>query len=209
MMLTKNTTYLSTTFAVASTMASSAMAISDVSVLSSVVSPNQEFSPRLNVRIENSFLPHDEHNLTTVVPSDSNIVEQKKSSVIEQIKALKIALGLPNTALAEIVGVSRQTLHSYLNTSDFDKSFHAKTLTRLSELEEVTLLLQEHLDRSPGALSKNIFVDGLSLFELLKNKPLQIKKIKTVIDHLAERMSASKKNLPFNQQTLHDLTSST
>ncbi|VAX37879.1 hypothetical protein MNBD_UNCLBAC01-1234 [hydrothermal vent metagenome] len=212
-MSSKNRTFLSSLFvASVSTMVSSAMATSDISALSSVTSPiDQVFSPQFNVPVENSFLsyPSDEHNLTSVVPSENNIIEQKKSSVIDQIKALKMALGLPNTALADVVDVSRQTLHSYLNTPDFDKNIHTKTLTRLSKLEEVTKLLQEGLDRSPGARAKNIFVDGNSLFDLLKSEVLEMDKIRIVINHLAEKMAASKKNLSFNEQTLHDLTSST
>jgi len=44
---------------------------------------------------------------------------------------------------------------------------------------------------------------------LLKNDELEFDKIEAVIERLAENMSTSSKGLPFNQQTLHDLTSST
>ncbi len=76
-------------------------------------------------------------------------------------------------------------------------------------MEAVTQLINNRLDRSPGALSKNISVEGLSLFDLLKSDELEFDKIEAVVDYLAEKMSTSGKALPFNQQTLHDLTSST
>ncbi len=173
----------------------------------STIAPHQEFSPKLDVDIHSSFSPYLGNNLTSVAKTVSKVEAQ--INVIDKIKALKVALGLPNTAVAEIVGISRQTLHSYFNTPDYDKNIHSKTLNRSIQLEEVTQLIKKHLNRSPAALSKNIFVDGHSLFDLLKSDELEFDKIEAVIERLAENMSTSSKGLPFNQQTLHDLTSST
>jgi len=196
-----------TTLAIAT--ASPVMAAPSADVLSTVTY-YQEFSPRLNVETGSSSSPYSDGYLTSIVESKGNNFGYSKTvDVIDKIKALKVALGLSNTAVSDILQITRQSLHSYLNTPGYDKNIHPKTLVRAIELEKVTQLIQQYLDRSPSALAKNISVNGDSLFDLLKKDQLEFDKIELVLNHLAEKMSPSGKEVPFNQQTLRDLTSST
>jgi hypothetical protein len=189
--------------------AAPAMAAPNINSLSTVA-PHQDFLPKLDVSINGSFEPYFNGSLTSIVAGSTDTAVQPNTvDVIDKIKALKVALGLPNTAVADIFGISRQALHGYFNTPNFAKNIRSKTLERSIKLEAVTQLINNRLDRSPGALSKNISVEGLSLFDLLKSDELEFDKIEAVVDYLAEKMSTSGKALPFNQQTLHDLTSST
>lgn len=175
----------------------------------STIAISTTFSPELVVNIDRSCSPYEGDKLTSVrkivIESETQL---NSFDFVDKIKALKVALGLPSTAIADIFQITRQTLHSYFKPN-YDKKINSKTLERSIQLEKVTQLIQDHLDRSPGALAKNSSVEGVSLFSLLKNDELEFDKIEVIVKNLAEKMSKPVQGLSFNQQTLYDLTSST
>ena len=125
------------------------------------------------------------------------------------IADMKVFLGLPNKDIADIFGVTRQTLHAYKNGSDQQHNISTLTLARAHELDTLLRSVRSYFDRSPGAMSKNFMYEGQSLLSLLKEKDIDQDKFVAVASKLAEKMSGHSAHLAnTNETTLFQMTSS-
>lgn len=123
--------------------------------------------------------------------------------ISDQIKLVKFALGLPNTDIAEIYKVSRQSLISYLGKGGECRRINTETLRRSSMLVDISKSLSQIFVRSPGALSKNYAMSGESLFNLLTKDQIDRERVL----HFAEELSFEiSKHVPKESAVLDDLT---
>lgn len=122
------------------------------------------------------------------------------------VDSVKVALGLPNKDIASIFGVSRQTLHSYKNSTD-EHTVNSSNKKRALTLSEIIDEISPKFDRSPGAMAKNYTRDGKSLLDLLSESNLNIAEIVRLADSLSEKMSSNlPKNTATNEVSLRQLT---
>lgn len=124
------------------------------------------------------------------------------------IKQIKVVLGLPNKDIAKIFGVTRQTLYNYLKQSADNNVINSNTLERSLLLKTVAENLSNIFVKSPGAMAKNLTIEGQSLLGLLSEKYLNINKISTFAVKLSERISqhSNSSGSVSNDITLMELT---
>lgn len=146
-------------------------------------------------------------NVLSIEPKENGLDGPLTVSISEKIVQLKTVLGLPNKDIAELLGVTRQSLYNYLKGAD-ETRVNEPTLKRLNEMYEASKLLSELLPRSPGAMAKNYTVDGFSLYQRLLQEELDFDSIKDLTSSLAEKMKANLAGNNFNEQTLRELTKS-
>ncbi|MCL1092012.1 hypothetical protein L2744_20900 [Shewanella profunda] len=125
--------------------------------------------------------------VTGLTGSDNKI---ELLGIADIVDLVKVALGLPNKDIANIFGVSRQTLHSYKNAAD-DHTVNASNQKRALTLAEIIQEISPKFNRSPGAMAKNYTVEGKSLLNLLSEPSLNIREIVRLSGKLAEKMNSS------------------
>ena len=122
------------------------------------------------------------------------------------VDTVKVALGLPNKDIANIFGVSRQTLHSYKNSTD-EHAVNSANKKRALALSDIIVQISPKFIRSPGAMAKNYTVNGKSLLDLLSEPNLDIDEIIRLSDSLSEKMTVnSPKHTATNEVSLRQLT---
>ncbi len=128
--------------------------------------------------------------------------------IAEVISKVKIATGLPNKDIADIFKVTRQTLYTHLKKSDQKHKINQQTISRMADLEKIIVRISPLFSRSPGAMAKNYLLNGVSLFDLLKEDNLNTGKIFSLAEALVVKMDAGNPTgKQVNIETLHDLTS--
>ncbi|WP_019029475.1 hypothetical protein [Colwellia piezophila] len=145
-------------------------------------------------------------NAFTKQPADKKA--QEVIGVSDVIKVVKVALGLPNKDVAQIFGVTRQTVHNYMKQSSINHAVNADTLERTQFLNEIFQKLSTIFEKSPGAMAKNFTIQGESLLNLLSKSDLNIDQISSFAYQLSKRMAEN--NLSSNAMdsdvTLAELT---
>jgi len=116
-------------------------------------------------------------------------MSRKSISVSDVIKKVKINLGLPNKDVAQIFGVTRQTVYNYTKQSEIKHTVNADTLERTLELDEIFTNLEKIFSKSPGAMAKNFTFQGESLLNLLSKRELDVDQITLCAQQLAKRMT--------------------
>lgn len=133
--------------------------------------------------------------------------EQQIQGIADIVEKVKICLGLPNKDIAKILGVSRQTLHSYKNSTDEHHTVNAANKKRAMTISNVINEIQPKFSRSPGAMAKNYMMNDKSLFDLMSEPELDIPNILHLSQSLAEKMSSnSTKTSTINEISLNQLT---
>ena len=122
------------------------------------------------------------------------------------IRNVRESLGLPKNDIAKIFKVSRQTLHSYLNGVGENQTLNSQTVARVKAVAALNDKISEILSSSPGAMAKNYFVDGESLFSLLIKGELNENRIIDLARALAARNTTGNVSSEINIGTLYDLT---
>ncbi|MAL98872.1 MAG: hypothetical protein CL583_10545 [Alteromonadaceae bacterium] len=129
------------------------------------------------------------------------------------IGTAKISLGLPNKDIAQIFGVTRQTLYSYSKGQDLERTANSQTRQRVFQLKPIVQKLALVLPKSPGAMAKNYSIGGLTLFDLLVKEELDSDRIVEVATALGEKLNqisgVSSRSPVSGNKTLHELTSHT
>lgn len=130
--------------------------------------------------------------------------------IADVIAYVKESLGLPKKDVAEIFGVTRQTLHSYSKPSYQAHSINKGTLQRAFDIEGIIREIEPSFMHSPGAMAKNFSVGGDTLLSLLSQPDLDQRKILEVASLLAERIAKHSvvEKSKGNDQALYDLTRS-
>ena len=113
---------------------------------------------------------------------------QEIIGVSDVIKKVKINLGLPNKDVAQVFGVTRQTVHNYTKQSEIKHTVNADTLERTLQLDEIFTNLEKVFSKSPGAMAKNFTIQGESLLNLLSKRELNAAQITSFAYQLAKRM---------------------
>jgi hypothetical protein len=129
------------------------------------------------------------------------------------IRAAKLTLGLPNKDIAQIFGVTRQTLYSYSKGQGVERAANSQMRQRVFQFGPVIEGLDRIFSKSPGAMAKNYMIDGVTLFDLLVQEELDVEKVLDVAATLGSKLekipdSSSRPPVAGNL-TLHDLTSHT
>ncbi|WP_133013134.1 hypothetical protein [Marinomonas flavescens] len=125
------------------------------------------------------------------------------------INDVKIFLGLPNKDVAEILGVTRQTLHAYKSGAENDHKISQNTLDRAFLVDSLVEKARGLFERSPGAMSKNFMYEGKSLLSLLTEKDIDQDKFVSVAGKLADKMQGHSAHLTqTHETTLFQMTSS-
>jgi hypothetical protein len=125
------------------------------------------------------------------------------------ISDVKIFLGLPNKDVANVFGVTRQTLHAYKSGADNDHNISQNTLDRAFLVDSLVEKVRGLFDRSPGAISKNFMYEGKSLLSLLTEKDIDQDKFVNVAGKLADKMKGHSAHLTqAHETTLFQMTSS-
>lgn len=114
-------------------------------------------------------------------PADLDIV-----GVEDIIRSIKVALGLPNKDIAQIFGVTRQTIHNYLNNGS--QNINQATLARTQQLKAIFSDPRIEFAKSPGAMAKNYVANGESLLSLLSKDDLEAEEILRLAEQLSDRM---------------------
>jgi len=120
-----------------------------------------------------------------------NDIDNKVQEIIgvsDVIKKVKVNLGLPNKDVAQVFGVTRQTVHNYTKQSEIKHTVNADTLERTQQLDEIFINLNEIFSKSPGAMAKNFTIQGESLLNLLSKKELNADQIASFACQLEKRM---------------------
>jgi hypothetical protein len=140
---------------------------------------------------EISHLHGDQWSTNNAVTSDHNYSPQKDQllGISDIVNFVQTSLGLPKKAIAEIFDVTRQTLHSYSKSDDPDSVINDKTRRRAHELSKVMHQVSPLFKKSPGAMVKNFFLDGNSLFDLLTHDELDHNKIMHIASQLANKIA--------------------
>lgn len=121
-------------------------------------------------------------------------VDNKVKEIIgvsDVIKKVKINLGLPNKDVAQVFGVTRQTVHNYTKQSEIKHTVNADTLERALQLDEIFTNLEKIFSKSPGAMAKNFTIQGESLLNLLSKSELNTDQISSFAYQLSKRMMAN------------------
>lgn len=139
---------------------------------------------------------------TPSLPKSDKIELQSISDIVDFIK---VTLGLPSKDIANILGVSRQTLYSYKSSLD-SQTVNNTTMERALKLFAILQKTTPLFQRSPGAMAKNYFQDGKSLLDLLVEKELDTKSILAISKILSNKMSSATKATPNNEVSLYQLT---
>lgn len=127
-------------------------------------------------------------------------------SIADIVDSVKVTLGLPNKDIANIFGVSRQTLHSYKNAAN-EQTVNAANQKRALTLAEIIRQISPKFIRSPGAMAKNYTVNGKSLLDLLSEQLLNEREIVWLSEQLAEKMDPNVlKPTTINEVSLRQLT---
>jgi DNA-binding XRE family transcriptional regulator len=103
----------------------------------------------------------------------------------EQVRDVLRLLGLTKTQLAEVCGVSRQTLYDWMGDRFTPDGEHA---SRLHELHELSLLLPRHgfAPLRARLLTEAVTPDG-SVLELLRRPELDLRRLREVVVTLGQR----------------------
>lgn len=154
----------------------------------------------------NSNISNEQWSSVGIIEVDEGHNDATFLSVSDIIDTVKVTLGLPNKDIASIFRVSRQTLHSYKNSTD-EHAINPSNQKRALRLYEIMAETKPKFNRSPGAMAKNYTLNGKSLLELLSEPNLDICEITKLTDSLSERMlSITPKNTATNEISLQQLT---
>jgi hypothetical protein len=134
--------------------------------------------------------------------------EFKVISISEIISMVKTTLGLPNKDVANIFGVTRQTLHSYANGADVNQKMNRSTHERVQLLNEIVTELTNKFSQSPGAMAKNYTIEGRTLLDLLKEEEIDVRKVLLFSDQLSNKMKSIPTSSSGGDDTLYNLTRS-
>ncbi len=139
------------------------------------------------------------------IPSVHQSDRTELQSISDIVDFIKFTLGLPSKDIANILGVSRQTLYSYKSSLD-SQTVNNTTMERALKLFAILQKATSFFQRSPGAMAKNYFQDGKSLLDLLVEKELDTKNILAISQTLSNKMSSATKATPNNEVSLYQLT---
>jgi len=134
--------------------------------------------------------------------------ESKVISISEIILMVKSTLGLPNKDIANILGVTRQTLHSYANGADANQKMNRSTYERVLLLNEIVTELTNKFSQSPGAMAKNYTIEGRTLLDLLKEEQIDVRKVLLFSEQLSNKMKSIPSSSNSDDNTLYNLTRS-
>lgn len=134
--------------------------------------------------------------------------DQEIIGVSDVIKRVKINLGLPNKDVAQVFGVTRQTVHNYTKQSEIKHAVNTDTLERTIQLNNIFTNLEKIFSKSPGAMAKNFTIHGESLLNLLSKSELDADQITSFAYQLAKRMTenSSGSNALDSDNSLAELT---
>jgi hypothetical protein len=127
--------------------------------------------------------------------------------ISDVVSDIKTSLGLPNKDVAQILRVTRQTLHTYAKNSDVEHAINPLTLKRAFTIAEVIKEIAPKFSQSPGAMAKNYTMEGHTLLELLSAPNLDIQAIIPFADMLAKVMDKrTSTSSHINENALYELT---
>ncbi|WP_328188807.1 hypothetical protein [Marinobacter sp. OP 3.4] len=136
--------------------------------------------------------------------------EEGALGIGDVIRATKISLGLPNKDIAQIFGVTRQTLYSYSKGQDSERTANTQTRQRVFQLRPIIQGLAQILPKSPGAMAKNYSINGVTLFDLLVQEELDSEAITNVAAAIGEKLNQisdySSRSSVSGDESLHELT---
>jgi predicted regulator of amino acid metabolism with ACT domain len=138
----------------------------------------------------------------------SALQETGASTVAEAVNKIKTTLGIPAKDLATLLGVSRPTLYSYIKNSELESNINSSKRKRAIELSDIASKLNSIFLMSPGAMVKNFSLNGVTMFELLKQDELNHEKIIAVAKEIEIHKSklASVEGSHYQTFTLHEIT---
>ncbi|MCZ7836160.1 hypothetical protein [Atlantibacter hermannii] len=177
-----------------------------------IVNSHNASNPTLNIHpllhtqsISNAF-----DDFWSTVATDKKVDGSGEQIVgISEIIALtKTTLGLPNKDIAEIFGITRQTLHNYANGGDLNQSLNKNTRQRALALRQIIGDIRVFFKHSPGAMAKNYTIEGKSLLNCLVSHDLNYDEIKFFASQLAARMESNQATFKADDKTLYSLTRS-
>ncbi|MDH5300129.1 MAG: hypothetical protein OEW58_02060 [Gammaproteobacteria bacterium] len=102
------------------------------------------------------------------------------------ISDAKMALGLSVKDLSEVFQVSRQTLYNHSKNANANIS--PKQLERYEEIRSILAPLRKALKVAPGASSKRLSVEGITLFSLLIQDKLDVELIVEVAGKVSDEL---------------------
>jgi len=132
----------------------------------------------------------------------------KAFSISDIVNSVKVALGLPNKDLARIFDVTRPTLNAYRNDLDGTLSVRSSNQKRALLLSEISQQYFSKFPRSPGAMSKSLTVNGVSLLDALVKPEFDFKEIDQLTNAVLEKMGVDYSRLGDDpvDSTLYELT---
>ena len=155
---------------------------------------------------ERSYAPHDfQHDRWTSWVGDAiqalrnrNVIEDRQPSTagarlrVERLNDLQTVLGFTTLDLAKVLGIARQQLYKWFDSSKEIK-LHGVSQTRLSIITEIA---EEWRVRSAAPLSSvshEILADGKTAFTLLAEDTISKANVLTAFDELINRLRAKPK----------------
>ena len=98
---------------------------------------------------------------------------------------LWIAQGATVSEVAELTGVSGQTIYNWLQAEE-PPALQARTRTRLAEIADVSRKWSQRCPRPAGKLAATLDLGGGTLLDLLVQTPLDEAALRSAMDVLAE-----------------------
>lgn len=147
-------------------------------------------------------------NTTNSDKVEVDSVHEGVVSISEIIALTKVTLGLPNKDVADIFGITRQTLHTYSNGGDLTQNINKHTRGRALALFDIINDVKGKFKNSPGAMAKNYTIEGRSLLDYLTSEKLCADEIIEFCDRLAAKMESNQPPFLGDTKTLYSLTRS-
>lgn len=125
---------------------------------------------------------------TSLSASNPQNHDEDKVDIVAIIDLVKVTLGLPNTDIAKIFQVSRQTLLNYKSQNGSSYNPHELNLFRVKILKNIFDELTEVFNKNPGALVKTYMKGNHTLLDLLTANDLDRNSIIDIAYELKKKM---------------------